>query len=56
MVQLNVGGTTYHDISCPRGTTCGNTSSPRGLRTAPLRGYHMVQLNVGDHLPRHKLS
>ncbi len=50
------GGTTYHDISCPRGTTCGNTSSPGGLPTALLRGY-MVQLNVGgDHLLQHKFS
>ena len=27
-------GTTYHDTSCPRGTTCGNTSSPGGLPMA----------------------
>ena len=36
------GGTTYHDSSGPRGTTCGNTSSPGGLPmvTYVVRGDH----------------
>ncbi len=33
LVQLNVGRTTYHDVSCPRGTTGNNTRSPGGLPT-----------------------
>jgi hypothetical protein len=32
--HLCLRGTTYHDVSCPRGTTCGNTSSPGGLPMA----------------------
>ena len=37
------GGTTYHDTSCPRGTTCDNTTSPGGLAMATyvVRGDHL---------------
>ncbi len=31
-----------HNISCPTGTTCGNTSSPGGLLMATCRGDHLV--------------